>query len=141
MLISYDSSSYASTISNIAHTKFLSGIRNKKEIETPYKEALTIAKAINDRSTEIYTYLYLGKYYESVKELDSAMKYTNKAYNISKTVKANDILLESLVLKSSLSKDSSQHFLMKHIKLTDSLVFAERSVRNKFARINLETHN
>lgn len=140
-LIAYDSSSYASTISNLAHTQFLQGLRSKEEIEKPFKEAISIAKGIDDNSTEVYTYLYLGKYFESLNHGDSAFKYINKAYKLSKVSKTNDVLLESLVLKASLTKDSSRQFLMEHIKLSDSLVLAERSIRNKFARIDYETES
>ncbi|WP_156133194.1 sensor histidine kinase [Lacinutrix sp. Hel_I_90] len=138
-LITYDSASYASTISNIAYAKFLSGIKNRVEIEKPYREAMHIAKDINNNVIEIYTYLYLSKYFEAIKQSDSAKKYINKAYDIAKATKTNDVLLESLILKASLAKDSSQQFLMEHIKLSDSLVLAERSIRNKFARIDYET--
>ena len=138
-LLAYDSSFYASTISNRAHTKFLNGIRSKNEIEKPYREALKISKAADNHVTEIYTYFYLSKYFESVKQRDSAKSYINKSYKIAKSYKLNDFLLETLVFNASLKKDSSSYFLNEHIHLNDSLVTAERSIRNKFAIINYET--
>lgn len=134
-----DSSFYAATVSNRAHTKFLSGIRSIKEIELPFREAITIAKDVDNHVTEIYTYFYLSKYFESVKQTDSAKKYINKSYNRAKSYKLNDFLLETLVFNASLKKDSSSYFLKEHIKLNDSLVSAERSIRNKFAVIDFET--
>ena len=138
-LISYDSASYASAISNLANTKFLNGIKSKEEIELPFREAIEISRAINDVEIELYTYFYIGKYFEDKKEIDSAKKYANKSYKLSKATNTNIILLQNLILKASLSKDSSQYYLMQHIKLNDSLVLAERSIRNKFARIDYET--
>ncbi|WAC01322.1 tetratricopeptide repeat protein [Lacinutrix neustonica] len=138
-LLAYDSSFYATTISNRAHSKFLSGIKNKNDIEKPFREAIEISKAVDNYVTEIYTYFYLSKYFESIKETDSAKKYIDKAYKISKSYKMNDFLLETLVFNASLKRDSSEFFLKEHIKLNDSLISAERSIRNKFARINLET--
>jgi signal transduction histidine kinase len=138
-LISYDSVSYARIITNIAYAKFLGGSTSKSEVESPYREASAIAESVKEKSIEIYTYLYLAKYFEAIKENDSAKKYINKAYDISKATKTNDVLLESLILKAALVKDSSQKFLMEHIKLSDSLIMAERSIRNKFARIDYET--
>ena len=138
-LLAYDSSFYASTISNRAHSKFLNGIRSENEIEKPYREAIKISKAVDNHVTEIYTYFYLSKYFESVKRKDSAKTYINKSYKIAKSYKLNDFLLETLVFNASLKKDSSSYFLNEHIQLNDSLVSAERSIRNKFAIIDYET--
>lgn len=138
-LKNYDASTYASTIANLAHTKFLKGVSNKKEIENPYREAIAIAQNINDHSTEVYTSFYLAKYFESIKRNDSALKYINNAYKISKTTKINEIVLESLILKATITKDSAQSLLMEYITLNNNLVFAERAIRNKFAIINFET--
>ena len=138
-LITYDSASYASAISNIAHTKFLTGNRSKVEVEFPFREAIKISKAIQNNTIELHTYLYLGKYFKAVNKIDSASKYLSKSYTISKATSKNDILLESLVLKASFNKDSSNLFINEYVKLNDSLINAERSIRNKFARIDYET--
>jgi len=138
-LISYDSASYASAISNIAHVKFLSGNMSKAEIEQPFKEAISISKNIKNKTIELYTNLYLGKYYKAINQTDSARKYASKSYKISKSINENDVLLESLVLKASINKDSSNLYINEYAKLNDSLVTAERSIRNKFARIDYET--
>ena len=138
-LISYDSASYASAISNIAHVKFLSGNMSKAEIEQPFKEAISISKNIKNKTIELYTNLYLGKYYKAINQTDSARKYASKSYKISKSINENDVLLESLVLKASINKDSSNLYINEYAKLNDSLVIAERSIRNKFARIDYET--
>lgn len=138
-LISYDSASYASAISNVAHTKLLNGVTSKNEIELPFREAINIAKGIKDVEIELYTYLYIGKYFYTINKEDSAKNYINKSYKLSKSLIENDVLLESLIFKASLSKDSSRHYFLEHIKLNDSLITAERSIRNKFARIDYET--
>ena len=138
-LISYDSASYASAISNIAHVKFLSGNMSKTEIEQPFKEAISISKNIKNKTIELYTNLYLAKYYKAINQTDSARKYASKSYKISKSINENDVLLESLVLKASINQDSSNLYINEYAKLNDSLVTAERSIRNKFARIDYET--
>jgi len=134
-----DSSSYAGILGNLAYSKFLNKSKNDKEIYGLYRESLKILKLLKDQEKIIPTSTYYSEFLEDRKEMDSAILYARSAYSLAKETKNNNFILKTLFLKSSLIKDSSDVLLKQHIKLKDSLVTAERSMRNKFASIDRET--
>ncbi|APY09624.1 hypothetical protein BWZ20_07205 [Winogradskyella sp. J14-2] len=131
---------YALILSNYAFTKFLKGNYNYKSLENDFQRALKIADSIDDSYTKLAASIDLAKFYKANDKLGAALKYSKKSYRISKDIPINDLLLESMLLLSDLTKgEESKKYLNEHIKLSDSLLKVERAVRNKFARIEYET--
>jgi signal transduction histidine kinase len=136
----YDLSFYALIIDNFAFTKFLAGDYDFESLEIEFKKALEISNEIDDPYTKLATAIDLAKFYVANTKKDSALVYANKSYELSQDLGMNEYLLESMLLLSQLTDgDESKTYLKNHIKLTDSLLQIERKVRNKFARIELET--
>jgi len=131
-----DSSTYASALGNLAYSKFLKGIDDKEDIYKEFREALKVVNNLEEPENTMAIQSYYSEFLEKIGEQDSAKYYVNSAYNIAKENDNNFFILETLKIKSKLSQDSSSYFLNKHIHLNDSLVIAERSIRNKFAVIN-----
>ena len=135
-----DPTFYPLIIDNLAYTKLLAGQKDYDEIGDMFYEAYEISNQLDDDLTKLAVTIDLSKYYKHLEVRDSTLKYTVKAYDLSKRISSIDILLESMVLLSELKEgDEGKSYLRDHIKLTDSLLYVERNVRNKYARIELET--
>ena len=135
-----DPTFYPLIIDNLAYTKLLAGQKDYDEISNMFYEAYEISNQLDDDLTKLAVTIDLSKYYKHLEVRDSTLKYTVKAYDLSKRISSIDILLESMVLLSELKEgDEGKSYLKEHIKLTDSLLYVERNVRNKYARIELET--
>jgi two-component system, NarL family, sensor kinase len=128
---------YATILDNYAHTLYLSG--DEKQIPTLYLKALKICDSIGASYNSIIINQHLAEFYNNRNQKDSAKYYAYRAKNISKEYH-NDDLLKSLLLLSKIEDDSiAVKYYNEYIKLNDSLVKNERTIRNKFARIRFET--
>ncbi|WP_179343440.1 tetratricopeptide repeat-containing sensor histidine kinase [Winogradskyella ursingii] len=135
-----DPSFYALVLENLAYTNFLTGDYNRDEIIEMFEESYKIADSLNDEMTRTGTSISMAKFYNAVEEREQAIKFAERAYDLSKRLDVNDIALESMLLLSELTTgEVSKKYLKEHINLTDSLLLVERNVRNKFARIEFET--
>ncbi|RNC87732.1 MAG: tetratricopeptide repeat-containing sensor histidine kinase [Winogradskyella sp.] len=136
----YDPTFYPLIIDNIAYTKVAAGHSDNDVISKMFYEAYNLSEKLDDDVTKLAVTIDLSKFYKKLELKDSTLKYAEKAYNLSKRISSNDILLESMVLLSGLKEgEEGKAYLIEHIKLTDSLLQVERNVSNKFARIELET--
>jgi signal transduction histidine kinase len=136
----YDPTFYPLVIDNIAYTKVLANHKDYDEISKMFYESYKMSNDLDDDITKLAVTIDLSKFYKHLEVKDSTLKYAKKAYDLAKKISSNDILLESMVLLSELKEDEEgKAYLIEHIKLTDSLLQVERNVRNKFARIELET--
>lgn len=136
----YDISFYPLVVDNLAYTKFVAGHTDYDQIESLFKESFEISDNIDDPITKLQVSIDLSKFYLSQERRDSSLKYVEIANKLAKETSSNEILLESLLLLSKLKEgEEGKAYLNAHIALSDSLLNVERSVRNKFARIELET--
>lgn len=135
-----DPSFYALILENLAYTKFLNSSYDKKNIISLFEKSYRISDSINDKVTKVGTVISMAKFYKALNNNKEAILYASEAYQLAKKVQNFDILLESMMILSEL-KDGTEgkKYLNEHIKLTDSLLHVERNVRNKYARIELET--
>lgn len=128
---------YAMVLDNYAHTLYLS--KNLEQLPRLYLKALSISDTINDVYNNLILHYHLAEYYNSMNKKDSAKYYAYKAKEISKDF-SKDTYLESLLVLSKIEDDSiAVKYYDSYIKLSDSLLKNERSIRNKFARIQYET--
>ncbi|MBV7269628.1 tetratricopeptide repeat-containing sensor histidine kinase [Winogradskyella luteola] len=135
-----DPSFYALILENLAYTNFLTGSYQKKEIIDTFERSYQIADSIDDDITKMGTAISMAKFYMGIDEKQNALSKVKDAYNLAKNIESNEILLESLLLLSKLNEgEESVKYLNEHIKITDSLLKVERGVRNKHARIELQT--
>ncbi|MFH4963405.1 tetratricopeptide repeat protein [Gaetbulibacter sp. M235] len=128
---------YATILDNYANTLYLS--KNYNELPGLYLKALKICDSIGASYNSIIINQHLAQYYDDYNKKDSAKYYAYRAKDISKAYH-NDDLLKSLLLLSKIEDDSiAVKYYNEYIKLNDSLVKNERTIRNKFARIRFET--
>ncbi|RKE98474.1 tetratricopeptide repeat-containing sensor histidine kinase [Ichthyenterobacterium magnum] len=135
-----DPSFYALTLGNLAYAKSLKKDKDIKEVNDIFKLAYKISDTIQDPLTKLGVAIDYSRFYLAIEKKDSALHYANLSYKLSKELSSNDLVLESLLLLSKLEDaEKSNDYLNMHIKLSDSLLNVERNVRNKYARIELET--
>ncbi|EDP71227.1 sensor histidine kinase [Flavobacteriales bacterium ALC-1] len=135
-LLKQDQSFYGLVLDNFAYTKFLSGNYNYDEVEKELKKALIISNRLDDEFTKLAASIDLARFYKNNNKLDSSLKYARQSYKLSKDIPINDLYLESMLILAGLTDgDISKSYLKEHIKLNDSLLKVERSVRNKHARL------
>ncbi|WP_298900654.1 tetratricopeptide repeat protein [uncultured Psychroserpens sp.] len=135
-----DTSFYALTLGNLAYAKSLKENRDIKEVGSLFEKAYHISDTLQDPLTKLGVAIDYSRFHLDIGELESAKSYANISYRIAKELSSNDLVLESLLLLSDLSEGKEvKEYLSEHIRLSDSLLNVERNVRNKFARIELET--
>ncbi len=139
-LLNEDPSTYVYTINDLAYSMFLRGKDPNAKIEKLYRKAFKISDSIADKNMKMAIGLNFSEYFKSINALDSSSYYVDIAYKLGKELKHNKTILKALFLKSNIETgtESKQH-LFEYIKLNDSLLLAERSIRNKFMKIDFET--
>lgn len=139
-LFENDPSFYALILENLAYTKYLTGSYDTDKILKLFEESYRISDSIDDRLTKSGAVISMAKFYLGIGENSLAEKSAKEAYNLAKEIEANEIYLESMKLLSVLNEgERGKKYLNEYIKVSDSLLHVERSVRNKRARIELET--
>ena len=139
-LFEIDPTFYPLILDNIAFTKFEANEKDYDGIEQMLKKALKISDSLEERVIKLGVFVDLSKFYKGIGKNDSALVYADQTYKLAKDISNNDILLESMLLLSELKPgEEGKKYLNEHIRLSDSLLFNERSARNKFARIAFET--
>ncbi|NRR93127.1 tetratricopeptide repeat protein [Winogradskyella undariae] len=128
---------YARLIDNLAYSKLLNG--DTLGIEKDLMEALKIRDSLNNISGITINKIHLAKYYFKIGDTLHALEYADSANELANKSKNNNDILTSLLLLSRIDKVNSSHYLKKHVELTESLQRYERTLKNKFARIQFET--
>lgn len=135
-----DPPTYVSIISNLAYAKFLKKDFNASEVEETFKKAYKFSLDQEIEVEQSVIASFISEFYLYKKEIDSAKKYANIAYEKAHEVDENQTILDALILKARTETgEQSKKYLYEHIELNDSLISKERANRNKFARIEFET--
>ncbi|WP_440879537.1 tetratricopeptide repeat-containing sensor histidine kinase [Tenacibaculum sp. C7A-26P2] len=128
---------YASLLENLAASSFLSG--DKKNVLSNYMEVLKIRDSLNDRLI-CNTYVNIADYYKDQGRLRLAKANLKEALKNANEVHYNRTKIESLRKLAELtSGKKSKRYLKEYLKLNDSLLHKERSLKHQFAKIRYET--
>ncbi|WP_294285363.1 ATP-binding protein [uncultured Chryseobacterium sp.] len=123
---------YARILSNLANIKWL---HNKNyDIEPLQLKALDIQKQNNDKMGQNASYSHLSDYFKN-KDLEKALIYAKKMYEIAKDVQSTDDELEALQKIISFDPKNYQGNFNQYIKLRDSIQEARNTDNDKFATI------
>ena len=105
-----------------------------------FNDSYKISDSINDVITKTGVVISLAKFHKGINEIPNAKVYAEEAYKLAKEIESNEIYLESMKLLSDLNEgEEGKRYLNEYVKVSDSLLHVERAVRNKYARIELET--
>lgn len=131
---------YTLILGDYAYIKHLSKNYRKDVITKMFSEAYNISDSIQDPYSIMSVSLNASEFYKDIEDNDSALFFANRAYNLGKETKTNDVILKSLMLKSKIEDEAkAKTYLTEYVNLSDSLQNKERAIRNKFARIEFET--
>lgn len=131
-----NSSLYCYLLDNIAYSKFKLGDTSSYK---QFYETLKIGKEIKNISIELTSKIYLAEFYLSQKDTVKANFYLKEGYTQAHKNKIFEDELKLLQLLIQANANNSSYYSQKYISLNDSLQIVERSVRDKFARIEFET--
>lgn len=135
-----DPTFYANIIENIADTQLESGNYDFETVRASFQESYEVVSKYEDKVMKMTFAIDIAKLYNEINERDSILKYANEALQIASSASSNEIKQEALLLLAKVSDgEKGKYYLNEHIRITDSLLSAERKVRNKFARIEFET--
>jgi len=138
-LIKIDTELYVDVLDNTAYTRFLNNEKDLKGIDNQFKKAYKISDSIQYQSGLISVMNDMSEFYSVIGKKDSALVLSKRAYRLAKNTNSNDKVLKSLLALSKLEGGlSGKEYLEEYIKLNDSLLENERTIRNKFARVKFE---
>ncbi|MFL0353831.1 ATP-binding protein [Xanthomarina sp. GH4-25] len=139
-ILLFEPKNYALILADYAFVKHLSNKYKSNEIASMFDEAYKMSDSLQDPYSIMSVSLNASEFYNDLNNKDSALFFANRAYNLSKENKTNDVILRSLMLKSKIEDDvKAKTYLTEYVNLSDSLLNNERAIRNKFARIEFET--
>ncbi len=137
-LMKTDPGQVATVIANIADAKF--EMLQLDGISELYFKSLRIRDSLKIKDGQVVVNIKLSKYFLTKFDTLKGILHAKKAEIIAKETKFNEGLLESYLQLSNIYSDkTANEYLLKYIKLSDSLVQNERSIREKFTRIAYET--
>ena len=128
---------YARALNNLAYCNYKLG--ETKEVEKQFKLALRIRDSLNDYEGISGSNYSLAEYYLSLEDSLKAKSYAMAAINNAELSNNNYRLLETLALFTKIDPKNSAGRSQQYFVLNDSLQRLERSIRDKFARIEFET--
>jgi signal transduction histidine kinase len=128
---------YAMLLSNLAYSEMKSGSRNG--IKSKFFESLKIRDSLNIEPGIVTSKLAIGEYFLYKRDTTKALTYFKEGLELSKKIKSNYDVIKALKLLTEYDLKNRTHYSNLYIKVTDSVHNAERSTRNKFARIAYET--
>lgn len=115
------------------------GLKQFSKVPEDFYNTLSIRKELKLVPSIVESQIALADYYNIIEQKDSALKYANEAYKVAKETRILNLQLEAVDILSKVDTDNINIHSKEHIKLSDSLLQAERKVSEKFARIEFET--
>ena len=131
--------SYAKALSGLAYAKFKNGATNYKELSQEFLSSNAILDSLNNHADKARNYEYYAELLHQAGNSPLAIRNAKIAKHIAEESFNNDRLLSSLKLLTDLDTINSKQYAQEYYKLNDKLQAQERSIQDKFARIELET--
>ncbi len=128
---------YATLVDNLAYSKFQ--LNDRTDLPDLFYKALEIRDSLDISVGIIINKIHLSEYFLKQKDTVQSLMYSTQAMLLGKKIKSYDHLLDTYKLLAKIEPSKDFIYLNKYIKLSDSLVKNERTIRNKFARIQFET--
>ena len=127
---------YAVLMDNLTYYKFKS---NQNVREDEFDIPLKIRDSLDNKLGVIVSNTRKGEYFLSQKDTAKSVSYFLKAKEIAKDIKSHRDELLLLNFLAEAEPKNKLFYKENYIKLSDSLMESERSIRNKFTRIEYET--
>lgn len=102
-------------------------------------EAKKILDSLNLKDESAMTDVYLSNYFHLNKDSINANFHAESALKLSREAKAPDFYLTALTNAGSINPKKAPMYIQEFKRINDSLLFAERTARNQYFKIQLET--
>ncbi len=134
-----DSKSYAKTLSGLAYAKFKNGSTDFDFLIQEFENSNKILDSLGIIYDKARNHEYKAEVLHKIGDTDLAIESTLMAKTIAKETFNNDRLLSSLKLLTVLDKKNSAQYAEAYFNLSEKLQQQERTIQDKFARIEMET--
>ncbi|WKK67336.1 tetratricopeptide repeat-containing sensor histidine kinase [Lutimonas zeaxanthinifaciens] len=128
---------YITLFDNRTYSQFLMDPNIK--LVKDFNDVLEFRDSIGDKEGIIASKTHLTEYYLKYNDTARAHQNAVDAYDLSVELDLPGALMGSLNLLSRTDPANASEYMQKYIQLNDSLLLAERRVRDKFSRIRFET--
>lgn len=129
---------YKLVIGNLAYSKMKNG--NLVESKKLFEEAIALDKNSDKDKSYLYKIINFGEYHLITKDFTKAKEYFSESLDLSKQFKSGKEILKSLDFLSKVDSNNNAFYKNEYIRISDSIIKAQRSSSNKFARIEYETN-
>lgn len=102
-------------------------------------KAKKILDSLNLKDESAMTEVYLSKYFLLKRDSVNANLHAESALKLSREAKAPDFYLTALTHAGSINPKKAPLYIQEFKRINDSLLFTERSARNQYFKIQLET--
>ncbi|MGX1929091.1 tetratricopeptide repeat-containing sensor histidine kinase [Flagellimonas sp. 2504JD4-2] len=129
---------YSTALVSLGYTLF----KSKEDYDSSEKlllDAITINDSIGFSVDQARAKQYYAEVLSARKDTISALRVSHEALALSKETSNNDHLLQVLKLLTNLDSDNAVSYSNQYYELSEKLKDDERVIRDKFARIRLET--
>lgn len=128
---------YAMLVDNLAYSKFK--LKENKGLPELFFTSLKLRDSLNLTSGIFINKIHLSEYFISKKDTNNALIYSKEALRLSREAKnARDILV-ALKQLAAVEPSKAVIYNKEYIRINENLQRAERSLGNKFSRIEYET--
>ena len=113
--------------------------KNYTKLPFLFEKASKIFDSIGEKNESAIGNMYLSDYYLQKNDTTSAIKFSEKALQLTSQTKTSYYYLTTLSHAGYVNKAKAPYYIKKYHEVNDSLVFEERKARNQLYKIQLET--
>jgi len=128
---------YSIIIDNLAYSKLKSN--QLSDLPQLFFKSLEKKNALEDLNTITVVNIHLSEYFAYVKDTVNAIHYSDKAISFANKLNIPLYKIAAYRQASNVNKNKSLNYSDYYIRLNDSLQMVERTSKDRFARIELET--
>ncbi len=130
---------YAQVLASSAYSDFKNGSTDYTNLRDQITKSTTILDSLDNRYFQARNHQFIAEILASRGDLVQAVQSGLQAIEIAKETQNNDRLLSSLKLLTTLDKRNSTAHAKAYFNLSEKLHLEERTIQDKFARIQMET--
>ncbi|UJH67569.1 ATP-binding protein [Allomuricauda sp. SCSIO 65647] len=131
--------SYARALSSLAYAKFKNGDKNTDSIKQLLRQSHKILDSLGDIYTKARNHEFMAEVLAHERDTAKAIQEALASKTIAQETNNNDRLLSTFELLTKIDGKNSAAHATAYFNLNEELQAQERSIRDKFARIQMET--
>lgn len=131
--------SYAMALGSLAYAKFKNGETDTDSIKMLLDESDSILTKLGETFTKARNHEFRAEMLAHEKDTATAIQQALASKQIAEETNNNDRLLSTLGLLTKIDKKNSAKHASAYFNLSETLQAQERGIRDKFARIQMET--